>query len=82
VAELSNRERSLHAMIETGKTLRDKDFAEVLVMGCAGMAEYRATLEAEIGLPVVEPCQAGTAMALGQMALGQTRRPKRTGHAG
>jgi 4-hydroxy-tetrahydrodipicolinate synthase len=30
----------------------------VLIMGCAGMAAYRDRLEAETGLPVVEPCQA------------------------
>ena len=82
VAELADPERSLQAMIDTGKTLRDKDFADVLVMGCAGMARYRATLEAETGLPVVEPCQAAAAMALSQIALGQTRRPKGSPHAG
>jgi Asp/Glu/hydantoin racemase len=49
--------------------LRDEDGADVLIMGCAGMAHYRDTLEAETGLPVVEPCQAAAAMALTQIAL-------------
>ena len=72
VAELSEPGRSLTAMIETGHRLRDEDGANVLIMGCAGMADYRDTLEAETGLPVVEPCQAAAAMALGQIALNLT----------
>ncbi|PXW70233.1 Asp/Glu/hydantoin racemase [Loktanella sp. PT4BL] len=69
VADLADPNKSLAAMIATGKRLRDEDGANVLIMGCAGMAQYRATLEQEIGLPVVEPCQAATAMVLGQIAL-------------
>lgn len=69
VAELAEPDKSLSAMIATGKRLRDTDGADVLIMGCAGMAHFRATLEAETGLPVVEPCQAAAAMALSQIAL-------------
>ncbi|HEV8033272.1 aspartate/glutamate racemase family protein [Yoonia sp.] len=72
VADLADPDKSLAAMIATGKRLRDKDGANVLIMGCAGMAHYRATLEQETGLPVVEPCQAAAAMALAQIALGQS----------
>jgi Asp/Glu/hydantoin racemase len=38
------------------------------------MAQYRDTLEAQTGLPVVEPCQAAAAMALGHIALNQSHR--------
>lgn len=75
VAEVSDPGRSRDAMIAVGRTLRDADGADVLVMGCAGMAGHRRPLEAATGLPVVEPCQAAVAMALGQIALGQSRRP-------
>ena len=81
VAELADAEQSLAAMIATGRRLRDEDRADVLIMGCAGMAQYREILEEETGLPVVEPCQAGAAMALGQIALGQTRKPRGKNHA-
>ncbi len=74
VADLADPDKSLAAMIATGKRLRDDDGADVLIMGCAGMAHYRATLEVETGLPVVEPCQAATAMALGQIALGESHK--------
>jgi Asp/Glu/hydantoin racemase len=70
VADLADEEKSLSAMVTTGKRLRDDDGANVLIMGCAGMAQYRDILEAETGLPVVEPTQAAAAMALGQIALG------------
>lgn len=70
VADLADPDKSLNAMIATGKRLRDQDGANVLIMGCAGMAQYRSILSAQTGLPVVEPCQAAAAMALGQIALG------------
>ena len=74
VADLADPDKSLDAMIATGKRLRDEDGANALIMGCAGMAQYRSTLEAETGLPVVEPCQAAAAMALGQIALNLTHK--------
>ena len=61
-------------MIATGKRLRDTDGADVLIMGCAGMAHYRDILARETGLPVVEPCQAATALALGHIALKQSHK--------
>lgn len=70
VAELSDDARTLARMIEVGKELRDKDGADVLVMGCAGMARYRDRLQAEVGIPVVEPTQAATGMALARVRLG------------
>jgi len=49
----------------------------VLVMGCAGMARYRAPLEEATGLPVVEPTQAAVSLALGQIRLNLShRRPR------
>ena len=82
VAELADPDKSLAAMIDTGRQLRDSDGADVLIMGCAGMAGYREVLEAETGLPVVEPCQAGAAMALGQIALRLSHAPQGGHHAG
>ncbi|MCA3266466.1 MAG: aspartate/glutamate racemase family protein [Azospirillum sp.] len=70
VAELSDDARTLARMIEVGRELRDKDGADVIVMGCAGMARYRDRLQAEIGVPVVEPTQAAAGMALARVRLG------------
>lgn len=74
VAELADPERSLNAMIATGKKLRDDDGANVLIMGCAGMARYREPLQQATDLPVVEPSQAAVSMALGQIKLNLSHR--------
>ena len=67
VADLA--EGALPAMIATGQRLRDEDGADVLIMGCAGMAAYRDAVQQATGLPVVEPCQAAAGMALARIAL-------------
>jgi len=64
VAEASG-EQTLDRMIEVGGELRDKDGADVIVMGCAGMARHRQPLEAALGIPVIDPTQAAVAMAIG-----------------
>jgi len=71
VAELSDEGKTLSRMIEVGRTLKTAHGADVLVMGCAGMARYRATLEEAVGIPVVEPTQAAVAMAVGYVRLSQ-----------
>ncbi len=70
VAQLANEDTTKRAMIDTGKVLRDLDGADVLIMGCAGMARFRSVLEDATGLPVVEPCQAAAVQAIGQITLG------------
>ena len=56
-------------MVEVGNALRDDHGADVVVMGCAGMARYRKPLQDEIGIPVVEPTQAAVVMAIGRVRL-------------
>ena len=70
VTALADANTALARMIAVGRTLRDVHGADVLVMGCAGMASYRAALEEAVQLPVVEPTQAAVAMALGRVHLG------------
>ncbi len=70
VADLADAGRTVARLIEVGCTLRDRHSADVLIMGCAGMALYREQLETETGLPVVEPCQAAAAIAIGRIRLG------------
>lgn len=78
VADLGDNDATLGAMIDAGTKLRDIDGADVIVMGCAGMAQYRTSLEAALGLPVVEPCQTAAAMAIGRIALRQSHNPERS----
>jgi allantoin racemase len=70
VAELADRRTALARMVDVGRTLRDRHGADVLVMGCAGMARYRADLEGAVQIPVVEPTQAAVMMAIGRVRLG------------
>ena len=69
VAELSNEKKTFGRMVAVGKALRDTHGADVVVMGCAGMARYRKPLQDAIGIPVVEPTQAAVTMAIGRVRL-------------
>jgi Asp/Glu/hydantoin racemase len=65
VVELADDTRTFQRMIEAGGRLRDAHGADVLVLGCAGMAQYRGALADALGLPVVDPTQAAVTMAIG-----------------
>jgi allantoin racemase len=69
VTELADEAKTFGRMVEVGRALRERHGADVVVMGCAGMARYRKPLQDEIGIPVVEPTQAAVAMAIGRVRL-------------
>src|SRR5690242_7012209 len=69
VVELSDEKKTFRRMVAVGETLRDKHGADVVIMGCAGMARYRKPLQDKLGIPVVEPTQAAVAMAIGRVRL-------------
>ncbi len=71
VAETASGEQTLGRMIQIGEELRDQDGADVIVMGCAGMARHRAPLEAALRMPVIDPTQAAVAMAIGAVQFAQ-----------
>lgn len=50
-------------LLDVGQALM-LDGSEALVLGCAGMAMHRAPLEKQLGIPVIDPCQAAVAMAM------------------
>ena len=68
VAGLADESRTLDRMMATGVALRDEDGADVLVLGCAGMARYRERLEDALGIPVVDPVRAAAGMAISVLA--------------
>jgi allantoin racemase len=70
VTQLSDENRTFGRMVEVGRTLKETHGANVIVMGCAGMARYRKPLQEAVGIPVVEPTQAAVAMAIGRVRLG------------
>jgi len=42
--------------------------AGTVILGCTGMAHHRTAVEAAVGVPVIEPCQAAVALALAAVA--------------
>jgi allantoin racemase len=56
-------------LIEAGRALVAQRGADVVVMGCAGMASHRAAIEDAIGVPVVEPAQQAVVAAIGAVLL-------------
>lgn len=75
IQEMADERITLERMVGVGRTLRDTHHADVLVMGCAGMARFREPLERVLGIPVVEPTQAAVTMAIGRVRLGWGGRP-------
>jgi len=67
VAETASGEATLERMIAVGRELVATDGADVLIMGCAGMARHRRALEAELGVPVIDPTQAAVTFAIGAL---------------
>ena len=75
IQEMADERITLERMIGVGRTLRDTHHADVLVMGCAGMARFREPLERALRIPIVEPTQAAVTMAVGRVKLGWGGRP-------
>ena len=68
VLELQDRAVALDRMRAAGARLRDEQGADVIVLGCAGMAALRRPLEETLAIPVIEPVQAAVSMAMGAVA--------------
>jgi allantoin racemase len=56
-------------LVNVGRELRDLDGADVIVLGCAGMAGHRVELEKQLGISVVDPVQAAVSMAIGRVLI-------------
>jgi allantoin racemase len=67
--QLQDHDTTLARLTDVGRQLIDQHHADVLIMGCAGLADYRAPLQIALGVPVIDPCQATLAHALGRVCL-------------
>lgn len=56
-------------MIEVGRSLIESHNADVLIMGCAGMARFQPDIEDALGVPVIDPSQAAALQALAVVCL-------------
>lgn len=68
VDQSGDPELAFGGLCVAGRMLRDQDRADVLLLGCAGMADLRQPLEEALGLPVIDPCQAAAVAALRALA--------------
>ena len=69
VAELADEKIVTSKMLDVGRRLHRDFGADVIVLGCAGMARYRRALEDNIGVPVIDPTQAAVAAAVSALRL-------------
>jgi len=63
VDEAANDPRVLQKIIDTGRELVNEDGAEILILGCAGLADHSRAAQREIGVPVIDPVTAAVTMA-------------------
>ena len=68
VLELGCRDQAWDRLVNVGETLRDTHHADVLLLGCAGMAPYRAELEQRLATPVIDPTQAAVTFAINALS--------------
>ena len=69
VVELSDEDEVFGRLVTAGRRLREDHGADVVILGCAGMARYRTRLQDALSLPVIEPTQAATMLAIGAVRL-------------
>jgi len=77
VAQLADAGETKRRMTEVGRRLIDDHGADVIVMGCAGMARQRAGLEESLGVPVVDPTPAAVGAAITAVRLGYRQNRRR-----
>lgn len=66
----SEPERAIDAIVAEAQLAVDVDRAEVIVLGCGGMAELKDRVVERCGVPVVDGVQAAVAVAEGLVNLG------------
>ena len=64
VEECASGNKTFDKLYSVAQQLRDEDHADTIILGCAGMASHRSSLESRIGIPVIDPVQAAVSMAM------------------
>lgn len=55
------------SLVKSGSKLCTIDGADVVILGCAGMARHRSRLEQTLKIPVIDPAQAAVTLAIGSI---------------
>ena len=64
VEECTSGAKTFDKLCTVAQQLRDEDKADTVILGCAGMASHRSSLESRIGIPVIDPVEAAVSMAM------------------
>ena len=64
VEECASGAKTFEKLCTIAQQLRDEDKADTVILGCAGMASHRSSLESRIGIPVIDPVEAAVSMAM------------------
>ena len=71
INELKDPDRTFKRLQRVAERLRREHDADVLILGCAGMSQHRTRLARQMGIPVIDPCQAAVGMAITSTTIGQ-----------
>lgn len=63
-------ERTMKRVLEVAKAAAEEDGAEVIILGCAGMAGYAPELESKLGVKVLDPSAVALKVAEAMVDLG------------
>ena len=69
VTGLSDEKETFARLLRVGEKLINDKGADTLILGCAGMARYRTSLQEALGVPVVDPAQAAVSQAITTLQL-------------
>ncbi|MCM4081330.1 aspartate/glutamate racemase family protein [Paractinoplanes hotanensis] len=70
VLDLERDPGVLDRVVEVARAALDRDDSDVIVLGCAGMADLCARASAELGVPVIDGVAAATVLVQSLVALG------------
>ncbi len=70
VLDLETDPAAYKTVLESCRTALERDRSDVLVLGCAGMADLAAALSAELGVPVVDGVAAAVVTLEGLVRMG------------
>ncbi|MGN7780039.1 aspartate/glutamate racemase family protein [Mycolicibacterium sp. 22603] len=74
----SDPERAVEAIVSQAREAVEKDHAEVICLGCGGMAELEAKVSAATGVPIVDGVRSAVTIAEGLVRMGLSTSKVRT----
>lgn len=74
----SDPERAVEAIVSQAREAVEKDHAEVICLGCGGMAELEARVSAATGVPIVDGVRSAVTIAEGLVRMGLSTSKVRT----